>query len=184
MSVGEGEVVISIPDEGDEAKEYQDKRYLQQKNIISDQEIFIQQQALELQKLNVELDKMKKQQQQVQQEQQQQQQEYQQYQQVQQVEESGLSEFGTPIKKGTTSTGTVNQYMQKVIKPEHMKYLDIKAEQPTPQSSSQTVQEEEVFPPGSLPAQIATSLGTQENIAYFPKVTQNHIKFYWFQQKK
>ena len=78
---------------------------------------------------------MKKQQQQFQQEQQQQQQqqlqqqqqEYQQYQQVQQVEESGLSEFGTPIEKGTTSTGTVNRYMQKVINQEHMKYLDIRA---------------------------------------------------------
>ena len=51
-----------------------------------------------------------------------------------------------------------------------MKFLDIKAEETPLQSSSQTVQDEEVFPPGSLPAQIASSLGTQENISYFPKV--------------
>ena len=97
--------------------------------------------------------------------QQQQQQEYQQYEQVQQVEE-----IVTPTEIGTTSTGNVNRYMKKVIKPEYMKFLDIKAEETPPQSSSQTVQDEEVFPPGSLAAQIASSLGTQENISYFSKV--------------
>ena len=50
-----GEVVLSIPEPD---KEFEERRYQQQKTIISDQEIIIQQQTLEVQKLNVELEKL------------------------------------------------------------------------------------------------------------------------------